>query len=125
MSESVIFPSDREIPEAVVKRLNEFLGSFRPYEITNGSKLSLYLDEKSEAFYVTCHLEGRILSHFCDIEASLEGEEEDEIYKLNREITEDQAAYKVMEKDALKGRSFEDMVLEYDTSYRPKKSLKV
>ena len=44
---------------------------------------------------------------------------------MNREITEDQAAYKQMEEDAYGGRSFEDIVLEYDTSYRPKKPLKV
>jgi len=30
-----------------------------------------------------------------------------------------------MEEDALNGRSFEDLVLEYDTSYHPQKSLKV
>jgi len=33
------------------------------------------------------------------------------------------AAYKTMEQDALNGRSFEDMVVEYDTSYRIKKPL--
>jgi len=87
MNESVIIPSNTQTPQAVTKRLDAFLGSFQPYEIRNGAKLSLYLDEKSGAFYVTCHLEGRVLAQFCDIEASLEGDEEDEIYKLNREIT--------------------------------------
>jgi hypothetical protein len=125
MKDMVIFSKKVKMPTAVTKRLNEFLKSFSPYEIQNGAKLTLYLDEKSDAFYVTCHLEGRILAQYCDTEASLDGDEEDEIYKLNREITEDQAAYKAMEKDAEKGRSFEDLVLEYDTAYRPKKPLKV
>jgi hypothetical protein len=90
-----------------------------------GTKLVLYLDKRSEAYYLMCHLEGKVLAQSCDVEASLDGDEEDEIYKLNREITEDQAAYKLMEEDALNGRSFEDLVLEYDTSYHATKPLKV
>ncbi len=125
MKDIVNLPSHTQTPPMVLKRLNEFLENFKPYEVGKDTKLCLYFDEKSEAFYLACHLEGRTLSQFCDTEASLEGEEDDEIYKLNREITEDQAAYKTMEDDALKGRSFEDIVLEYDVSYRPGKPLKV
>jgi hypothetical protein len=55
----------------------------------------------------------------------LDGDDEDVIYKLNRDITEDEAAYKIMEKDASAGRSFEDMVIEYDTSYNNTQPLKV
>jgi hypothetical protein len=90
-----------------------------------GTKLLLYFDEKSEAYYLMCHLDGKVLTQHCDLEASLDADEDDEIYKLNREITEDQAAYKLMEEDALNGRSFEDLVLEYDTSYHTTKPLKV
>jgi len=125
MKDIANLPANTRVPQAVLKRLKDFLENVQPYEAQSGVKLFLYLDEKSGAFYVTCHLEGRTLSQFCDTEASLDADEDDEIYKLNREITEDQAAYKVMEDDALKGRSFEDIVLEYDTSYRPKKPLKV
>ena len=85
----------------------------------------LFLDEKSKAFYVTCHLAANILADACDSEAALDTEEDDELYKLNRDVLEDQSAYMSMEKDATNGRSFEDLVLEYDPSYRPKKPLKV
>ncbi len=50
---------------------------------------------------------------------------ENEEYKLNREVYTDTYAYKVMESDSLKRRSFEDLVVEYDTTYRPNKPLKV
>lgn len=109
----------------VVKAIDDFLNTFQPHEVKMGTKLLLYFDEKSEAYYLMCHLDGKILAQHCDLEASLDADEDDEIYKLNREITEDQAAYKLMEEDALSGRSFEDLVLEYDTSYHPQKSLKV
>ena len=121
----ILVPRGINPNSAIKKKLNDFLHTFEPYELKNGSKLTLYIDEKSEAYYFVCHLPGNTLVQHCDLEASLEGDDEDEIYKLNRDITEDQVAYKTMEQDALNGRSFEDMVVEYDTSYRPKKPLKV
>lgn len=51
--------------------------------------------------------------------------QESEDYKLNREIYTDNYAYRLMESDALQGRSFEDLVVEYDTSYRADRPLKV
>jgi hypothetical protein len=121
----VVIPSVLKAPQAVLKKLKSFTENFAIHEIENGSRITLYLDQQSDSYYVLCHLKGKILSESCDTEATLDADEEDELYKLNREITEDQVAYKVMEDDALKGRSFEDLVLEYDTTYRPKKPLKV
>ncbi len=125
MSESLVLPSEPHPSTVVTKKVAEFLEKFPPHEVSSGGKAFLFLDEKSGAYYMSCHLDGKVLAGACDSEASLDGDEEDEIYKLNREITEDEAAYKVMEQDATKGRSFEDMVLEYDTKYRAKKPLKV
>lgn len=125
MSDLVLPPSNVKVPQDVLKRTRDFLDHFHPNEVKQGAKLGLYLDQRSGAFYVTCHIDGRTLAQNCDTEATIDGDEEDEIYKLNREITEDQAAYIAMEKDALNGRSFEDIVLEYDTTYRAKKPLKV
>lgn len=125
MDDFVVVPSILKVPQPVLKKLKSFVETFALYEIENGSKITLYLDQQSDSYYVMCHLKGKILSDSCDTEATLDTDEEDELYKFNREITEDQVAYKVMEGDALKGRSFEDLVLEYDTTYRPKKPLKV
>jgi hypothetical protein len=125
MNDAVVLTADINPPSAVAKRIDEFFKEFQPYEIGKGGKLHLFMDEKSGAYYLTCHLPGQTLTHSCDADASLEGDEDDEIYKLNRGITEDAAAYQLMEKDALNGRTFEDIVLEYDTSYQSKKPLKV
>ena len=125
MIDSILIRSELSPNKNVTKAIDNFLNTFLPHEVKMGTKLLLYFDEKSEAYYLMCHLEGKVLAQHCDLEASLDMDEDDEIYKLNREITEDQAAYKLMEEDSLKGRSFEDLVLEYDTSYRPQKSLKV
>ncbi len=125
MSELFIAPSDLKINEELVNSIREFLEAFEPHEIKCGTKLVLHFDKKSNAYYFICHLDADTLVNRCDLEASLEGADEDEIYKLNRDVTEDQAAFRKMEEDASEGRSFEDMVVEYDNSYRSSKPLKV
>jgi hypothetical protein len=59
MNDMVVLPSSVEVPTAVTKRMYDFLENFSPNEQKDGAKLFLYLDEKSGAFYVACHLEGR------------------------------------------------------------------
>jgi hypothetical protein len=125
MNQNVIIPKDLNPSKNVLGQIDQFLEMFTPHEIKNGTKLILQFDEKSEAHYLICHLEASDLASACDLEATLEGNDEDEIYKLNRDITEDEMAYKAMEEDALRGRTFEDMVTEYDTSYRSRQPLKV
>jgi hypothetical protein len=125
MSQKVIVAAGLTPPSIVIERVQEFLDVFKPYETAAGAGLNLFCDQKSGTYYLTCHLTGAALAQACDTEASLDAEDEDEIYKLNREIQEDPAAFQLMQKDAVDGRSFEDIVLEYDTTYRPKKPLKV
>jgi hypothetical protein len=125
MDDKIVIPPIASPPSKILKCVKDFINSFHPYEIILGIKLILYYDEKSRAFYITCHLSAKTLTQYTDLEATIDADEEDELYKLNREITEDQAAYIAMERDAQDGRSFEDIVIEFDRSYRPKKPLKV
>src|SRR5438270_4665316 len=125
MTNSVVLNAGAVPGVDVTAKIDAFLKDFQPYELASGGKLHLFLDQKSGAYYLTVHLTGASLAQCGDTEASLDGDEEDEIYKLYRHMLENQAAYQTMEKDAFEGRSFEDIVLEYDTSYRPKKPLKV
>ena len=120
-----IIPQGLTVDTVVIEKVNKFLDEFEPYETKNASKLILYLDKKSKSYYLICHIEAQALVPSCDLDASLNGNDEDEIYKLNRDITEDEAAYIEMENDAIFGRSFEDIVIEYDTSYRTETPLKV
>lgn len=125
MNKNVIVPSGLKPRLPVAQQIDSFLSVFQPHEIVNSSKLVLYFDKKSSAYYLVCHLGASSLVSSCDLDATLDGSNEDEIYKLNREITEDQAAFKAMEQDATQGRTFEDMVVEFDTSYKADKPLKV
>jgi len=89
-----------------------------------GLPLVLWYDERSKAFYCNCHVTGRVLASLADLEAVLDPEESED-YKLNRELYLDNYAYRLMEADAKRGRSFEDIVTEFDETYRSKTPLKV
>lgn len=125
MITKLITPKGMDPDPEVINSVKMFLSKFKPHEVKNGSTLVLFFDEKSKAYYLVCHLTAKTLKEKCDLEASLDGSDEDDIYKLNRDITEDQLAYKRMQEDAAEGRSFEDMVVEYDIAYRATKPLKV
>lgn len=111
-------------PKAILDQAEEFLKAFHPVEMERGSKPLIHMDQKSNAFYVVCHLKAQQISSNADTDAVLDPSESDE-YKFNRDLYTDTFAYKMMESDAKDGRSFEDIVAEFDISYRPNLPLKV
>lgn len=94
------------------------------HEYGLGLPILLWYDERSEAYYTICHVNAEMLASSADLEAVLDPQESED-YKLNREIYTDNYAYRRMEADAKLGRSFEDIVVEFDESYRPKTPLKI
>lgn len=110
-------------PSAVLAKARLFVASFSPAECACGPLLLLH-DAKSTAYYLLCHLTSQVVVAKADTDAVLDPEDTDD-YKLNRDIYTDTYAYRMMKQDALAGRSFEDIVVEFDDSYRPTKPLKV
>lgn len=74
--------------------------SVRPNRLTptseekNGMKFLLLLDERSNVFYLNCHLDSNVLASKTDLEAVLDPTESED-YKLNREIYTDTYAYRL------------------------------
>lgn len=125
MKKKYLIPSIMKPSPAIELVVTEFLSRYSLLETNSNIKLILNFDKKSQAFYITCHILGKVLTNKSDLEACLEPGEDDEIYKLNREITEDKPAYLGMENDAIAGRSFEDIVIEYDKTYKSNKPFKI
>lgn len=123
MSKIIVVP-DEKTPADVVKKAEEFVTILKPYEFTKEVHHVLFADKKSKAYYIICHLPADTIAAKADLEAVLDPEESED-YKLNRDLYLDTSAYRLMESDAVNGRSFEDIVVEYDTSYRHEKPLKV
>jgi len=123
-SEEIIIRSEHKPKAEVVERMAAFLRDFKPVELAAGGRLVLFHDKKSGAYYLFCHLDGKVIASKADSDAVLDPMESED-YKLNRELYLDTYAYHKMEEDAFRGRSFEDLVIEYDTTYRPHIPLKV
>ncbi len=124
MTNVFVVPESINPATVVLEQAKDFIDKYKPYELENGIPLLIIFDHKSEAFYTICHLRAEVIVSKSDIDATLEPNESED-YKLNREIYTDNYAYKKMSADASLGRSFEDLVVEYDTSYRPQKPLKI
>src|SRR5580693_8648889 len=114
-----------QISELIGLLTEDFLKDFKPLESLNGGKALLLFDEKSSAYYMPCHLKTIDFSERADFNATIDGSEDDELYKLNRDITENEGAFATMIADAKSGRTFEDIVVEFDKSYCPELPLKI
>jgi len=124
LPESIYIAKEFSPSSGVLSKAKLFIKEFKTFETKNGIPLLLLFDKRSEAFYLICHLESKLLSTKSDFDAVLDPLESEE-YKLNRNIYTDNNAYKLMATDALQGRSFEDIVVEFESAYRPDKPLKV
>lgn len=111
--------------QIVIDVINEFLNDFTPLETYNGGKALVIYDEKSKAYYLPCHLKSLDFCDYTDFDATIDGSDEDELYKLNRDITENESAFFTMSSDAKSGRTFEDIVVEYDKTYNSDRPLKI
>jgi len=120
----IIIPTEGKLESPVLEEIDNFLKRFNPLELELGIPLVLLQDSIGGAFYVVCHLRGKVIVSNADLDAVLDPMESED-YKLNRGLYLDTYAYRKMESDAIKGRSFEDLVIEFDTKYRPHIPLKV
>lgn len=123
--DNLIITKSLKPPIKILRSIEKFISICEPYEINNNGTLFLYFDKRSKAYYITCKILGNTLIKNVDLNASIDGDEEDIIYKLNRDIYQDAPAFTLMKEDALNGRSFEDLVIEFDLNYNKKKPLKV
>lgn len=109
----------------VTNLIADFFSDFTPLEIEKGGKTILFQDEKSGAFYISCHLKASDFIELADFNATIDESEDDELYKLNRDITENESAFTAMVSDAKSGRTFEDIVVEFDKTYKSEFPLKI
>jgi len=99
---------------------NDFLASFSPLEDT----IHLLGDTCTGACYCECHMKASRFVELSTVDVPLDPEEQPE-YRANRAIVDDHSAFEQMKADALKGRSFSNLVAEYTKAYDPSHPLKI
>lgn len=104
--ESHSLPSDAEA------QIKGFIKSIPTLEIQKGKPLLVLFDKKTEAFYIECHILANELLKRIDLDAPVDPDNQEE-YRANRELREENKFFKIMQEHAKKGRQFSDIVIEY------------
>ena len=112
--------SGTKLPAKVDELIKEFVNRCSPFE----KILHVFVDHKTGAYYLECHLTAMDLVRLCTTDVPLDPDEQAE-YRANREIVEDSVAFEQMKIDAKDRRSFSNIVAEFDLSHNPKFPIKI
>ncbi len=104
----------------VVAPFKEFLVEFKPLE----ANPLLLVDHCTGAKYCECHIAAQMLIKFGTTDVPLDPEDQSE-YRANREIVENAPAYEQMLSDAKQGRTFSNIVAEYNKDFDPDHPIKI
>jgi len=123
-SENEDFLSEDLIPEETLEEVEDFRKSIPTFEKKHGQPFLIILDKKSKAFYTECHILGESFTKFSDPNSTIDPELE-ELSKANRELETENYYYEQMVDDAKEGRSFSDIIIEFNKNYNENKPLKI
>jgi hypothetical protein len=104
--------------------MEEFHRSLETLEQQMHGPYLLFQDGKSKSYYTECHPSAGGITEVVDLNASLDPDEQEE-YRINREMLVNHPAFTVMQEDARKGRQFSDIIAEWNTSYSADKPIKI
>lgn len=89
--------------------VDSFVATCQPLE---QGALYVLADCCTGALFCECHIKASVLVKHGTVDVPLDPEEQPE-YRANRELVEDHTAYERMKADALSGRPFSNLVIEY------------
>jgi hypothetical protein len=102
--------------------VTEFVADCDPLE--KNDVFTIFVDARTGARFCECHIRASKLVPLATIDVPLDPEEQEE-YRANRELVTSHQAFEDMKDDAVEGRSFSNLVLEYRTDYDEEHPLKV
>jgi len=120
----------QDVDEETLNQIELFYQSIPTLEKEMEKGLIIFKDKKSGAHYSECHIKSSELVKYQDIDSLInpkerEDSEEQDEYRMNREIIESHPAFRAMISDAKEGRQFSDLIIEFTYDYKPKIPLKV
>ena len=111
----------KEKARSLCALVDEFIETCQPLE---QASLHLLADGCTDALFCECHIRASTLVTHGTVDVPLDPDEQAE-YRANRELVEDHVAYERMKEDALNGRSFSNLVVEFRLSKDDQASLMV
>jgi hypothetical protein len=118
------FISSAKKNETILKEVNQFLIEFKVEMPEDQESIWIYQDGMSGSYYIKCDIASKDLDNKIDFDARLNPESSTS-YRANRELLLNHNTFKKMKRDALGGREFNDIIVEYNKDYSPLKPLKI
>lgn len=106
--------------DGIEQEVESFIAQFNPVE----SIVFIMEDKATHAMFCECHIGTDKLIELCTVDVPLDPDDQPE-YRANREIIEENSLFKKMKEDAIKGRSFSNIVAEYNCDYDTDHPLKI
>jgi hypothetical protein len=108
----------------VGETVSGFLNQVKTLETHLEVPVVIFQDGVSKAYYIKCSITASGVAQLIDLDAKLDLDSA-ENFRSNRELLLQNRTFLKMKEDAQKGREFNDIIVEYNTSYTPDKPLKV
>jgi len=124
MNGNTVFDQSSTTNVDVDKAVSDFLSKIKTLEVSQGNKIIIHQDGVERSYYIRCCLLGKTATPIIDLNARLIPESTDS-FRANRELLLKHKTFQRMSQDAASGREFNDIIVEYNTSYSPEKPLKV
>ena len=110
----------KKIKEEIKKAIDEFCNVFNPTE----GVLYIFEDTLTKAIFSECHVSADKLIFKGTVDSPLDAENQAE-YRANRDVVADNIAFLQMKEDALRKRSFSNIVAEYNVAFDEQHPLKI
>lgn len=120
----ILFDDRAEKNPQAENQVATFLKQVTTLEVKHDMPVIIFQDGASSAYYIKSSLLASDAAKLCDLDAKLDVTSTDS-YKTNRQLFLKHMTYKRMAADAMKGREFNDIIVEYTVEYAPETPLKV
>ena len=104
----------------LIEQINAFTSDFNPLE----REINVMTDFRTKSYYIEVHITANSLLLKSTIDAPIDPEEQGD-YRANRDLVEDSNAFMKMKEDANLGRTFSNIIAEYNSDFENDKPLKI
>lgn len=120
----ILFDDKAEKNSKAEQQVATLLQQVTTLEVKHGMPVIIFQDGASGAYYIKSSILASDADKLCDLNAKLDVASPDS-YKTNRQLFLKHMTYQRMAADAIKGREFNDIIVEYTTEYSPEMPLKI
>lgn len=120
----IFFDENSKQDNGIKGLVTTFLEKIPTLEKALNLPVIIFQDGVNKSYYIKCSIRASIVSQLVDLNAKLSTDDKIS-FRANRELLLGHKTYQKMQADALEGREFNDIIVEYNFGYKPDKPLKI